>query len=179
MLVKFPVSLSQNSAVIIWCFATLSPTRAVFKTLEFSLEKLRLNSSQNGSNLHQNGISERTLALALPSQGTFTCLQSLILYFIICKREGFETSHFQPVINREKQFPVLWLFNLPAMPKACSELQFPSWNIQWHSRALAGLCCTLYCNKSSAGCVPGNGKGTQHTPPQVCFHLSKTGFRRF
>lgn len=73
---SFLFSLSQNSAVIIWCFATLSLTRAVFKTLEFSLEKLRLNSSQNGSNLHQKGISERRLALGFPSQGTFTCLQT-------------------------------------------------------------------------------------------------------
>lgn len=65
-------SLSQHSAVTIWCFPTLSLTRAVFKTLAFSLEKLRFNSTQNGSNLQQNGTSERRLALGLPSKGAFT-----------------------------------------------------------------------------------------------------------
>lgn len=92
---SFLFSLSQNSAVTIWCFATFSLTKTIFKTLEFSLEKLGFNSSQNGSNLHQNGISERLafqgyLYLTQNFQSLIT--NSLLLLYGVQTRRFWNTS---------------------------------------------------------------------------------------
>lgn len=75
---SFLFFMFQNSLVIILYFAMLFSTTAIFKTLEFSLlwnvEKHRLNSSQNDSNLHQNRIilSSEWRRICLPSKVTLT-----------------------------------------------------------------------------------------------------------
>lgn len=75
---SFLFFMFQNSFVIILYFAMLFITTAIFKTLEFSfvwnVEKLKFNSSQNDSNLHQNRIilSSEWGRICLPSKVTLT-----------------------------------------------------------------------------------------------------------
>lgn len=75
---SFLFFMFQNSFVIILYFAMLFITTAIFKTLKFSfvwnVEKLKFNSSQNDSNLHQNRIilSSEWGRICLPSKVTLT-----------------------------------------------------------------------------------------------------------
>lgn len=75
---SFLIFMFQNSFVIILYFAMLLTTTEIFKTLASSLmekvEKFRFNSSQNDSNLHQNGIilSSEWRRICLPSKVTLT-----------------------------------------------------------------------------------------------------------
>lgn len=165
-------SLSQNSAVIIWWFATLSLTRAIFIILEFSLEKLRFNPSQDGSNLHQNGLKEDwpldcLSRVPLPdSELPITNYQFSICTSWCANKKGLKHFIFNLFSIESRSFTFRGSLIFTQWQSHAVDLQFPIWNILWHTeKPLCDSVVPLYCNKSRCWiCSRKLEKNSTHSP---------------